>query len=113
MYLTFVKAVILILKHATLLRLSNSLQSALTYAELDYQKANIDMAIQQYLMTSASEHSVEQSAAFIMGTDIGLFILPSVTFISLYPFSASIITEWLKHFSKVLCSPLKWPSHQG
>jgi BarA-like signal transduction histidine kinase len=49
-YLTFEKAVTLILKHATLLRFSNLPKAALTYAELDYQKANIDVAIQQHLM---------------------------------------------------------------
>ena len=79
MYLTFEKAVTLLLKHATFLRLSNLPESALTYAALDYQKANIDVIIQQHLVASASEHSVEQFACFIMGTDIGLCILPTVT----------------------------------
>ena len=92
-YLTIVKAVVLILKHATLLRASNLPQSALTYAELDYQKANIDVAIQQHLMTSASEHSAEQFASFIMGIDIGLFLLPFVTSISYHPLSVSANTE--------------------
>ena len=87
-YLIFVKAVVLILKHATLLRASNLPQSALTYAELGYQKANIDVAIQQHLMASASEHSAEQFAGFIMGIDIGLFILPFVTSISSHCLSA-------------------------
>ncbi|KAF8272798.1 hypothetical protein EI94DRAFT_1697176 [Lactarius quietus] len=70
-YLTFVKAVILILKHATFLLLKN-LQSglAITHAELDYQKANTDLKIQQYLMASSQEPSVEQLASFIMDTDI-------------------------------------------
>ena len=35
MYLTFEKAITLILKHATFLRLSNLPEAALTYAELD------------------------------------------------------------------------------
>ena len=94
MYLTFEKAITLILKHATFLRLSNLPEAALTYAELDYQKANIDVAIQQHLMAHASENSVEQFAGFIMGTDIGLLLLPSVTF-SDHPFSASNNIEWL------------------
>ena len=84
-YLTFVKAVTLILKHATLLRSSNQPQpeEALTIVDLNYQKANIDESIQQYLMACASVLSVEQFASFIMGTDIGLFILlPLVTSIS-------------------------------
>jgi hypothetical protein len=86
MYLTCVEAVILILKHATFLCLSNlSPKSALTRAELDYQKANVNSIIQQYCTTSPQEHSVEQLelfAAFIMATDIGSFILASVEIIS-------------------------------
>jgi len=69
-HLHLIFAVILILKHATLLRLSNLQESALTQAELDYQKANMDLVIQQHLMAYAPEHSVEQFASFIMGTDI-------------------------------------------
>jgi len=63
-------AVILILKHATFLQLSNPSELALTYAELSYQRANTDVTIQQYLTACASEQSVEQFAGFIMGTDI-------------------------------------------
>ena len=69
------KAVTLILKHATLLRTSNLPEAALTNVDLDYQKANIDESIQQYLIAYAFELSVEQFASFIMGTDIGLFIV--------------------------------------
>jgi hypothetical protein len=69
-----VKAVTLILKHATLLQTSNVPGAALTNVELNYQKANIDELIQQYLKACASELSVEQFADFIMGTDISLFI---------------------------------------
>jgi hypothetical protein len=84
--LTFVKAVTLLLKHATLLRTSNGPVEALTNIDLHYQKANIDESIQQYLMACASELSVEQFASFIMSTDIGLFILhPFVTSISYCP----------------------------
>jgi hypothetical protein len=101
MCLNFEKAVILILKHATFLQLSNLPELALTCAELDYQKANIDVAIQQHLMASALEHSVDQFAGFIMSTDIGLFILPFVHSISYHTFSASTNTEWLKHFLKL------------
>jgi hypothetical protein len=81
-----VKAVTLILKHATLLLTSNQQKEALTNVDLNYQKANIDESIKQYLMACASELSVEQFASFIMGTDIGLFILlPFVTSISYCP----------------------------
>ena len=97
--LIFGKAITLILKHATFLRLSHLPESALTYAELDYQKANIDVIIQQHLITHGSEHSVEQFTSFIMGANIGLCtLLPSVTSISYQPFRSS--TKWLKHFLK-------------
>jgi hypothetical protein len=69
-----VKAVTLILKHATLLRTSYLPKEALAKVEQNYQKANIDESIQQYLTACASELSVEQFAGFIMDTDIGLFI---------------------------------------
>jgi len=68
-HLHLIFAVTLILKHATLLQLSNS-KLALTSADLDYQNANIDVAIQQHLIAHASEYSVEQFAGFIMSTDI-------------------------------------------
>jgi len=63
-------AVTVILKHATLLRISNSSEAALTNAALDYQRANVDESIQQYLTECVSELSVEQFAGFIMCTDI-------------------------------------------
>ena len=67
----FVKAVTLILKHATLLRTSNLPEAALNNVDLDYQRANIDGSIQQYLTACASDVSVEQFTGFIMGTEIG------------------------------------------
>ena len=71
MYLTLVEAVILILKHATFLRLSNmSPESALTHAEVDYREANIDSSIRQYLTAPSQEHSDELFAGFIMATDV-------------------------------------------
>ena len=77
------KAVTLILKHATLLRTSNPSKGALANADLNYQKANIDESIKKYLIACASELSVEQFVSFIMGTDIGMFFLLSfVTSIS-------------------------------
>ena len=72
-YLTFVKAVILILKHATFLQLSASLGSVLTQSESDYQQANIDLNIQQHLMACSSNYSIKKIVAFIMATDIGSF----------------------------------------
>jgi hypothetical protein len=70
-----VKAVTLILKHATLLQTSNLPEAALTNVDLDYQRENIDESIQQYLTACASGISVEQFTSFIMGTQIGWFIL--------------------------------------
>src|SRR5258708_32709613 len=70
------KAVILILKHATFLRLSKlSAESALTLTELDYQEANVDSTVQQHLTVPSQEHSVDIFVVFIMATDIGLSIL--------------------------------------
>ena len=83
------KAVTLMLKHATLLQTSNlSPKAALTKVDKDYQRQNIDESIQQYLTASASNPSVEQFASFIMGTNIGLFILLLfVTLITYYSIS--------------------------
>ena len=81
------KAVTLILKHATLLRTSNLPKAALTSVDLDYKKQNIDKSIQQYLTAHASHLSEEQFAGFIMGTEIGWFILLFVTSISYCPVS--------------------------
>ena len=74
MYLTIVKAVILILKHATTLRLLKDPKEALTKAGLDYQEANIDLKIQKYLRVFTTQNSVQNFADFIMATSIGLFI---------------------------------------
>ena len=86
MYLFFMKAVILILKHATFLQaelqLSNLEDCALNYAESDYQQANIDLTIQQHLMASSPEYFIRELVGFIMATDIGSFILASVPIVS-------------------------------
>jgi len=50
---------------------------ALIQADLDYQKANVDQKIQQYIGAS-QRPSVELDKAFIMGIEIGLSILLSV-----------------------------------
>jgi hypothetical protein len=94
--LTFVKVVTLILKHATLLQTSSLPKVALTNVDLDYQRANIDGSIQQYLTACASDVSVEEFASFIMGTEIGLFIpLPFVISISYCAFS---VVSVLNHY---------------
>lgn len=77
-HLTFVEAVLIILKHATFLRCSKSSDLALIQAEVDYQKANIDSNIQEYLNTSSLEFSIEKFTAFVMATNISLYIFTSV-----------------------------------
>ena len=68
------EVVILILKHATTLRLSKEGKEALTKAGLDYQETNIDLQIQEYLKPFTPEDSVLKFADFIMATNIGLFL---------------------------------------
>ena len=86
------KAVILILKHATSLSLLDlPPESALTCAELDYQESNIDFKIQEHLKASSQEHSVQQFAAFIMATDIGWFFPASVKIIIYQSFSINSV----------------------
>lgn len=75
-------AVILILKHATFLRLSEESELALTHAELNYQEANINLTVQQYLEASSPKLTVKKSADFIMATEFGLLIPLFVTAIS-------------------------------
>ena len=60
---------------------------ALACAEKDYQKANIDLRIQEHLAANSEEPSVKSFADFIMATDIGLFILASVKIIFHLAFS--------------------------
>ncbi|KAH9058956.1 hypothetical protein EDB83DRAFT_2388736 [Lactarius deliciosus] len=66
-----VAAVILILKEATFLRHSNmSAESALTHAEVDYRKGNIDSNIRQRLTAPSQVLSDESFASFIMAIDL-------------------------------------------
>jgi len=48
-------------------------QLALIQADLDYQKADVDQQIQQYVATSQT-HSGELDRDFIMAIEIGLSI---------------------------------------
>ena len=81
-FLTIVEVVILILKHATILRLSNTPEEALIQAEKDYQKAKIDLKVQELFQVFNPDESVEKFADFIMATNIGLFMHSSITTIS-------------------------------
>ena len=85
------EAVILIFKHANFLKHSNlSTESALTHAEMDFWASKIDLKIQEHLVASSHQDSVEQFAHFIMATDIGLFILAFVKIISHQAFTSII-----------------------
>ena len=91
-YLTLLKAVTLILKHATLLSTSMSSEAALTKAEKKYQKANIDVTIQEHLTACAAKQSEAQFVGFIMSTDFSWFIfLLLVMSISYYPYSVTLV----------------------
>jgi hypothetical protein len=93
-----VKAVTLILKHATFLRTSNLPEAALTNVDLDYERENIDESIQQYLTACASGVSIEQFVGFIMSTEIGWFILLlCVASISYCPFSVISVLSHHRH----------------
>jgi hypothetical protein len=81
------EAVVLILKHATFLCISKHPKFALAQADLDYQRATIDLKVQEHLEAYSPVDSVEQSAAFIMVTEIGVFLLLPVTILSHYSFS--------------------------
>jgi hypothetical protein len=64
-------AIIIILKHATTLRLSSiSAQSALARAELDYQKFNIGLKIARHFTAPHPEYSVQDFVDFIMGVSL-------------------------------------------
>lgn len=68
------KAIILILKHATLSQLSNiPSEAALAQVAKDYQIAKIDSKIQQFLATTSQKPSVEEFASFVMAIDISMF----------------------------------------
>ena len=58
-----------------LLRLSNTTESALNLVGLDYQIADIDLKIQDYLKAYSPGPSVEEIASFIMATEIGMIIV--------------------------------------
>ena len=67
--MTFPKAVVLILKHATSLCHSMSPGPALIQADLDYQTAGVEKKVQQHLMAS-QRHSAELDSTFIMAIEM-------------------------------------------
>ena len=72
LYSKLLKAVLLILKHATVLRQSKESKLALTEANLNYEKANIDSIIHQHFLECYPEDS--KLVDFIMATEIGVFV---------------------------------------
>ena len=73
LYLTVVKVVILIFKHATTLLLSRGRDEAITMAVLDYQDSKVDSKIQEFLMALTPEDSAQNVADFIMATEVCLY----------------------------------------
>ena len=82
--LTFEVAIILILKHAAVLSISgtldtrSSIRNALTQAESNFQKANAMPKIQEHFTASCNDYTIDQMVDFLMDTDIGMSILPSL-----------------------------------
>ena len=117
MYLTSGEAVILILKHATTLQVSTlSAQLALVQAEWDYKDANIDFKIQEHILASSQEPTVQTSAAFLMATNIGWLFLSLLRYhlIKVLEPSQSVVgmhghgkDHWFKRFGKLLRSGTK------
>jgi len=86
-YLTFLKAVVIILKHATSLRHSKFPGPALIQADCDYQKANIDKKIQKYVVASEG-HSAKLDGAFVMAIEmVRLFLCLFKQYQVLFPTS--------------------------
>jgi len=71
----FAAAIIIILKHATTLRLSGLLaEPALVQAELDYQKFNIGSKVAQCFTAPPQEYSVSNFVDFIMSVSVCLLL---------------------------------------
>ena len=90
--LTIVKVVVLMLKHATALRLSSTPEDALIQAELDFQEADMDWKIQEYLKAftpEASFDTIPKAIDFIMATNLGLFLHSCMTTNLILVFSKS------------------------
>ena len=75
--------IILIFKLAATLCLSGiPAELALTQAESDYQKANIDLKIEEHFPGTYQEYSAEQLIGFLMSTTIGLSSFTSIKIIA-------------------------------
>ena len=78
--LTFEVAIILILKHAAISRIPSSRDfiQLISRADSSFQKANIMSKIQGHFTASSNEYTIDQMVEFLMDTDIGMSILPSL-----------------------------------
>lgn len=86
-HVTFQTALILIFKCAAILHLAGiSTISALSQAELKYEKANVALKIQEHFPASYEEYSMEQFISFLMNTNIGLLSLSSTKIVADAPF---------------------------
>ena len=76
--LTFEIAILLILKHAASLCISDiSARVALTQAESDFHSANVISKIEEHFTASYEEYTFEQFVDFLINNDIGLSICVS------------------------------------
>ena len=64
------------------LRHSHESESALNFAGSNYQKADIDLKIQEYLKAYSPGPSVEEIATFIIATEIGMFIVVCIVILT-------------------------------
>ena len=78
--LTFEVAIILIFKHAAVSRNPGSRDfiQLLSRAQSSFQKANIMSKIRGHFTASSNEYTIDQMVDFLMDTDIGMSILPSL-----------------------------------
>jgi hypothetical protein len=79
--LTFEVAIILILKHAAIFLYKQSTWQPnipIHHIESKFQEANIMSKIQEHFTVSNTEYTIDQMVEFLMDTDIGMSILPSL-----------------------------------
>ena len=74
--MTFPKVLVCIFRHTTSLQVSLLPGPALIQADLDYQKADVDQKVQEYI-SACQGPSAKLDEAFIMGIEIGSSILLS------------------------------------
>ena len=83
------------------LRHTHESESALNLAGLNYQKADIDLKIQDYLKASSPGPYVKEIAFFIMATDIGMFIVALLFYYLIKVFSSISVFDSARRRSLV------------